>query len=132
MSPPRVRRARAARAALAALAAAVAAGACGAAGARASAVPGGDPARGERAIATYGCGACHAIGGVRGAHGKVGPPLDGIAERSLIAGEAPNTPENMVRWIRDPQSIEPGTAMPNLHVDDRTARDMAAYLYARR
>jgi cytochrome c1 len=34
-----------------------------------------------------------------------------------------------VRWIRDPQAIDPGTAMPNLQVSVATARDMAAYLY---
>jgi len=92
----------------------------------------GDAHRGEQALAQYGCGACHTMSGVRGAHGKVGPPLDGVGERSIIAGEAANTPENMVQWIRDPQSIEPNTAMPNLGVDAITARDMVAYLYSRR
>jgi cytochrome c1 len=96
------------------------------------AVPGGSPARGRTALAGFGCGACHDIPGVVGAHGRVGPPLGGIAERTMIAGEAPNTPDNMIAWLRDPQSIEPNTAMPNLHVDDRTARDMAAYLYSLR
>jgi cytochrome c2 len=105
---------------------------CGRGMAQATAVPGGDVRRGERALATYGCGACHTIAGVTGAHGKVGPPLDGVAERSFIAGEAPNTPENLVHWIRDPQAIEPNTAMPNLGVDERSARDMTAYLYTLR
>jgi cytochrome c len=31
-----------------------------------------------------------------------------------------------------PQSIEPGTAMPNLGVSDGRARDIAAYLYTLR
>lgn len=92
-------------------------------------VAGGSPARGRTAMGEVGCGSCHDIPGVRGAQGKVGPPLGGIAERTMLAGRAPNTPENMIAWIRDPQMIEPGTAMPNLHVDERTARDMAAYLY---
>jgi cytochrome c2 len=95
-------------------------------------VPSGDPERGARAMAGIGCGFCHTIGGVRGARGKVGPPLDGMAERTFIAGQVPNTPDNLVRWIRDPQSIERGTAMPNLGVDETTARDIAAYLYTRR
>jgi cytochrome c len=56
----------------------------------------------------------------------------GIGERSMIAGEAPNTPENLIRWIENPQSIEPNTAMPNLGVGDQAARDMAAYLYTLR
>jgi putative membrane protein len=93
-------------------------------------VAGGDAERGRVALATFSCGACHAIDGVPGAHGRVGPALDGLAGRSFIAGEAPNTADNLVRWIRDPQSIEPGTAMPNLQVSLGTARDMAAYLYS--
>lgn len=105
--------------------------ACGS-GAPHTLVPGGDPARGRTAIALYGCGSCHAIGGITGARGRVGPPLTGIAERTMIAGEVPNTPEMIVRWIRNPQAIEPGTAMPNLGVDERTARDIAAYLYTLR
>jgi cytochrome c len=31
-----------------------------------------------------------------------------------------------------PQSIEPGTGMPNLGVSDGQARDIAAYLYTLR
>ena len=95
-------------------------------------IAGGDAERGQASLGAMGCGSCHTIGGVTGAHGEVGPPLDGVARRSLLAGEVPNTPENMVRWIRDPQAFEPGTGMPNLHVDDRTARDMVAYLYTLR
>lgn len=95
-------------------------------------VPGGNPARGRTALGDVGCGSCHEIPGLRGPQGKVGPPLGGIAERTMLAGRAPNTPENMISWIRNPQLIEPGTAMPNLQVDERTARDMAAYLYTLR
>ena len=69
------------------------------------------------------------IPGVRGAAGKVGPPLADIAKRTMLAGRVPNTPAEMIAWIRDPQAIEPGTAMPNLRVDEREARDMTAYLY---
>ena len=99
--------------------------------ARGQLVPGGDARRGERALAAMGCGSCHTIGGVTGAHGMVGPPLTGVADRSIIAGEISNTPEHMIRWIMDPQAIEPNTAMPNLRVSEQTARDMVAYLYSR-
>ena len=44
----------------------------------------------------------------------------------------PNTPQNLVRWIRDPHEIEPRTAMPNLGLSDPEARDVAAYLYTLR
>jgi cytochrome c oxidase assembly factor CtaG len=98
----------------------------------ASPVPGGDPSRGKTAISAMGCGACHEIGGVANAHGMVGPPLTNVARRSIIAGELPNTPDNMMRWILDPPSIEPGTAMPNLHVSPQSARDIVAFLYSSR
>ena len=78
----------------------------------AAAMTGGSPARGKEVIRRYGCEACHSIPGVAGARGQVGPPLDGIANRTYLAGQLNNTPENLIRWIRDPQGIQPGTAMP--------------------
>jgi cytochrome c1 len=96
---------------------------------KAARLTGGDPRRGRVAIRQYGCAACHTIPGVEGATGLVGPPLDRIGSRVFLAGQLENTPENMMRWIRDPQGIEPGTAMPNLHVTEEDGRDIAAYLY---
>lgn len=95
-------------------------------------VAGGNPHRGAAAIRTYGCGSCHTIGGIRNATGEVGPPLEGIGRRAIIAGKAPNTPQYMVQWIMNPQAFDSRTAMPNLGIDERTARDIAAYLYAQR
>jgi cytochrome c1 len=89
----------------------------------------GNPARGRASLDGFGCGACHLIPGVKGANGLVGPPLTMFARRAYIAGQLPNEPENLVRWIQDPQAVEPGTAMPNLGVGSGVARDMAAYLY---
>ena len=94
----------------------------------AAAMMGGDPRRGAALVRSYGCGACHAIPGVAGAIGRVGPPLSGIAARSFVAGRLANTPENLVRWIRAPHSVDPQTAMPDLDVTERDARDLAAYL----
>jgi cytochrome c len=90
---------------------------------------GGDPARGEQVIRARNCGACHDIPDVTGAHGRVGPPLAGFALRTFIAGELPNAPDNLIRWIRDPHSVEPRTAMPVLGLDEADARDVAAFLY---
>jgi cytochrome c2 len=92
-------------------------------------VPGGDATRGRMAIKTYGCGACHAISGIPGARGQVGPPLDGFAGRASTAGKLANTPDNLVGWIRSPQSLEPGGIMPDMGVTEADARDIAAYLY---
>lgn len=98
----------------------------------ASSVPGGDAARGRRAIAEAGCGQCHQIPGVTGAEGRVGPPLDHLAERTVLAGYFPNTPANLVGWIEAPQRFLPGNAMPDAEIDDHDARDVAAYLYSLR
>lgn len=91
-------------------------------------VAGGDPKRGEHLLRTFGCDGCHTIPGVPGADATVGPPLTDWAERQYIAGALRNTPENLIRWIVDPQVVEP-TAMPDLGVDEEAARHMAAYLY---
>jgi cytochrome c2 len=87
-----------------------------------------DPHRGAKLIATLGCGACHSIPGISGARGLVGPPLDNIGARTIIAGLLPNTPENLARWIEAPQSVVPGNAMPNIGLNARDAADIAAYL----
>jgi cytochrome c len=93
---------------------------------------GGDALRGNAVIEQYSCGSCHTIPGVRGAHGVVAAPLLWFSRRSFIAGEVPNTPENLVRWVRTPQSIEPRTAMPAVGLSEQQARDVAAYLYTLR
>jgi len=46
----------------------------------------------------------------------------------MLGGVLSNSPDNMVRWIREPQQASPLTAMPDLGVTERDARDMAAYL----
>jgi cytochrome c2 len=97
----------------------------------AAAAVGGDPRRGEAMFIQYGCGSCHALKNVRTATGMVGPPLDGIALRVIIGGHLSNTPENMEKWIRDPQQVSPGTAMPDLNVGEGDARDITAFLYTR-
>lgn len=93
---------------------------------------GGDPGAGASLIRAYGCGTCHTIPGVRGADGKVGPPLTAFAYRTYVAGNLFNTPENLIAWIMDPQAVEPGTAMPTLGVTEDQAQHIAAYLYTLR
>jgi cytochrome c2 len=93
---------------------------------------GGDPHAGQAAITARHCGVCHEIPDVTGAYGVIGPALGGFARRSFIAGEVPNTPTNLVSWLRRPQQIEPHTAMPTLGLGEQEARDVAAYLYTLR
>ncbi len=97
----------------------------------AAAATGGDPSRGEAMFIQYGCGGCHRLAHVRKASGAVGPSLDGVAVRAVIAGKLNNSPDNLEYWIRDPQAVSPGTAMPDLNVGKRDARDITAFLYTR-
>ena len=119
----------------AALAGSVAVSAC-AAGASATSspaqVPGGSPERGRQMLGAYGCGACHSIPGVPGATGRVAPPLTDWGSRTTILGLMPNTPERLVQWIVDPESLRPGTTMPAIGVSREDALQMAAYLYTLR
>jgi mono/diheme cytochrome c family protein len=85
-------------------------------------------ARGAQAISQYACVTCHEIPGIVGANAPVGPPLAGVASRLMLGGVLPNSPENMVQWLRAPQQFAPLTAMPDLGVTERDARDIAAYL----
>lgn len=97
----------------------------------AEAITGGDAHRGRLAFVQKGCGGCHAIRGIAGANGLVGPPLTGVAERAVIGGKLENTPENLMHWIADPQGVVPGNAMPNLPMTRQEQRDIAAFLYTR-
>ena len=97
----------------------------------ASGSPGPDPERGRRAMQLYACPSCHIIPGIVGpANIRVGPSLERAGARRYVAGVLPNTPENLARWIADPQEVDPLSAMPDLGVPPDLARDMAAYLYA--
>ncbi|RAK56922.1 c-type cytochrome [Phenylobacterium deserti] len=96
---------------------------------RAQALTGGDPVTGRAAIEQRPCGGCHQIPGVRGASGKVGPPLAAFAQRTYIGGRVNNAPENLILWLQDPHAIDPQSAMPPMGIGPREARDIAAYLY---
>jgi mono/diheme cytochrome c family protein len=88
-----------------------------------------DPQRGKSAIQQYACATCHEIPGIVGASAPVGPTLEGIATRQFIAGVLPNTRENMIRWLMKPLEVDPRSAMPDLRLTARDAKDITAYLY---
>ncbi|GAA4431286.1 hypothetical protein GCM10023169_35660 [Georgenia halophila] len=89
----------------------------------------GDPDAGRAQILEYGCASCHAIPGVPGVEHGVGPDLDNLEDRRYLAGQLPNRPEELIRWLQNPQEIAPGTVMPDMGVTEQDARDIAAYLY---
>ena len=98
---------------------------------QADAMTGGNAKVGRATIARYGCAGCHVIPGIAGANGKVGPDLTGVGRRSELAGKLSNNPAAMVRWLMHPQTISPGSGMPEQGVGEADARDMAAFLYSK-
>ena len=84
---------------------------------------------GHDLIVHYGCGACHRIGGVEGADGRVGPSLRSFSQKRSIAGQLPNTPSQVASWIRDPRRFDPQTIMPDLGLSQQEAKEVTRYLY---
>ena len=93
-------------------------------------VPEGDPERGRAILATgvHGCIACHTIPGIRAARGVVGPSLEGLARRSLIAGQLPNNAGTLVAFLENPPALVPRTGMPDVGLTREEARHIAAFL----
>ncbi len=86
--------------------------------------------RGHDLIVENGCGSCHRIGGVERAKGEVGPSLREFPAKPQIAGRLANNPDEVVRWLLNPQAVDPPTVMPNLGLTPEQARDIANYLYS--
>ncbi len=84
--------------------------------------------RGALLAAQYQCGACHVIPGVAAARGTLAVSLEGMGRRSFIAGRIPNRDPLLARWIADPASLVPDTAMPTLGVSLDEATAIAAFL----
>jgi cytochrome c oxidase subunit 2 len=75
-----------------------------------------------------GCTGCHAIAGTA-AQGQVGPDLTHVGRRrTMAAGIMDNTPENLARWLKNPQALKPGSTMPNLGLQDSEIDALVAYL----
>lgn len=63
------------------------------------------------------CVACHAV---KGHGGAVGPALDDVAARYNAA--------SLDAWLKDPQAVKPGTAMPNLGLNDAQRQEITRWL----
>ena len=88
----------------------------------------GAAARGREAFRTLTCVNCHTINGVAGTS-NAGPDLTHVAGRRYLASRLlPNSPENLRKWLADPQEIKPGTLMPNFKLTDRQIDDLVTYL----
>ncbi len=84
--------------------------------------------RGQRIFETTACINCHTVSGTV-ANGRFGPDLTHLMSRDTIAaGAAPNTPENLRRWILNPNAIKPGSLMPAMELNDQELDTLTAYL----
>jgi cytochrome c oxidase subunit II len=83
---------------------------------------------GQHIFETTACINCHAVAGTV-ADGRFGPDLTHLMSRDTIAaGAAANTPENLRRWIQNPETIKPGSLMPAMQLNDRDVDALTAYL----
>lgn len=100
----------------------------------------GDPARGEAVFLDpkRQCATCHAVDGTD-AKGIIGPNLTYFGSRTTIAaGILPNTPENLARWLHDPNAIKPGNLMGRVikpewvqqNLSEQDIADLVAYLHS--
>jgi cytochrome c oxidase subunit 2 len=88
----------------------------------------GDISEGQKIFERTACVNCHAVAGTA-ANGRFGPDLTHLKSRDTIAsGAAPNTAENLRRWIQDPSLIKPGSKMPAMGLSDPELNALTAYL----
>jgi cytochrome c oxidase subunit 2 len=93
--------------------------------------------RGKEVYARRGCIGCHTIDNYAEGY-EIGNPdypnLTNFGLRNTVgAGVLENTPENLARWIADPQDVKPGNFMPDLFAEDdaqaeEEVRALVAYL----
>lgn len=67
------------------------------------------------------CQACHSLGGTGG---NVGPFLDGVGTRYSNS--------DLRAWLSDPQTVKPGTAMPDLGLTEQQLNSLTTFLMAQK
>jgi cytochrome c oxidase subunit II len=84
--------------------------------------------RGRELFQTTSCAMCHTVRGTQ-ALAATAPDLTHVASRqTLAAGSIPNTHGHLSGWIANPQSIKPGTRMPNLGLSNQELNDLVEYI----
>jgi cytochrome c oxidase subunit 2 len=85
-------------------------------------------AAGRRVFESTSCVNCHAVGGTNGT-GRFGPDLTHLmSRRTIAAGAAENTIENLRLWIQNPDAIKPGSLMPAMKLSDEDLDALVRYL----
>lgn len=88
----------------------------------------GAAAQGEQIFTQGACVGCHTIDGTN-AKGTLGPNLTHFASRGTFAGGVlANTPDNLSRWLANPQAIKPGNDMPDLKLTTDQINALVAFL----
>ena len=85
-------------------------------------------AEGRHVFETTACINCHTVSGTV-ANGRFGPDLTHLMSRDTIAsGIAPNTPEQLRAWIKNPDTIKPSSKMPAMQLSEHDLDAVTAYL----
>ncbi len=86
--------------------------------------------KGAELFQSKACMNCHTIKGTP-ATARVGPDLTHLNQRQTIgAGVLTNSPENLAKWLFDPQRYKQGSLMPNMKLTDDEVKAIVAYLEA--
>lgn len=91
--------------------------------------PGSDAAvEGRKQFESQTCINCHTVTGTV-ANGRFGPDLTHLMSRDTLAsGATSNTPENLARWVDDPDTFKHGSLMPSMHLTNTQVQQITAYL----
>ena len=77
---------------------------------------------GEELYQTRGCSSCHEMQ-IAGC-----PDLTTLKQDGKVAGVLDITPENISKWLENPQKVKPGTAMPPSGLNDSQRMELAKWL----
>jgi cytochrome c oxidase subunit 2 len=84
--------------------------------------------QGQHVFESQACINCHAVKGTI-ANGRFGPDLTHLMSRDTIAsGAADNTPDNLRRWIENPEVFKSGSNMPAMNLTPDQLTQVTAYL----
>ncbi|MBV8763873.1 MAG: cytochrome c oxidase subunit II [Hyphomicrobiales bacterium] len=84
--------------------------------------------RGRGVFTEKACAACHTVRGTS-ASGSLGPDLTHVASRRYIAaGLLESTRGSFAAWIADPETLKPGSNMPNVPLTSDDLRDVSAFM----
>jgi cytochrome c oxidase subunit 2 len=85
-------------------------------------------ASGKQAFLAQSCVNCHAVRGTP-ARGTYAPDLTHLMSRQTLAsGMVANTPDELRRWVADPQKVKSGCLMPAYNLTDRDLDLIVGYL----